>query len=115
MTRTVEVPEFVIYHTGDEWAALYADGKLVSWNGSTLCGDSYHIDEFFYDLLGVKVIYDSAFLQGGTSRSGCAETIEQIEDFIAERARLLARAEELEAEVVRLRSEAASLRGAPTT
>lgn len=107
--KTIEVPEFVIYHTGDEWAALYADGKLVkNDSGWPLCGDSYHIDEYFHSLLGAKTIYSDAFLLGGNQRSDCAETIDEIQQYLADREADLAEAERLEAQARAIRSRHAT-------
>jgi hypothetical protein len=73
-------------HYADEWAALYVDGRLDR------VGDTYNTEERAFQLLGVKIVQDDAFMCGQDSRDGVAPTVEVAEAFAAGRDRRVAAA-----------------------
>lgn len=86
-------------HEGDEWSALYVDGKLV------VVGDHYLSVDRVYEMFGVKTVQDAGFLRGQSQRSGVAQTLEEIAEYHAEQRRC---------EAALLRAEAARLEEAAT-
>ena len=62
-------------HYDEEWAALYVDGKLDR------VGDSYLAEERAFELLGVKVFQDDAFMRGQKTREGVAQTLEEVREY----------------------------------
>lgn len=87
----------------EEWAALYVDGVLDR------VGDSYLIDERIRDLAQVEE-KDGNFLLGGNYRDDAAKTLEEIDQYEANREQLLAKAAEMEAAAKALEAQAAALR-----
>lgn len=85
-----------IHHNGDDWAALYVDGKLDR------VGDAYLADERVRELLGVTYVVDDSFMRGQTSRDGVAKTLDEVEEYRTARQLAIQEAE-------RLREEAAAL------
>jgi hypothetical protein len=97
------------YDPNGEWAALYVDGRLDR------VGDSYLAEEKAFDLLGVKIVRDDAFLRGQDRRDGVAQTLDELAEFRRQRdadrdaaarlreeaAQLLARAAELDGKAAR--------------
>lgn len=83
-------------HYADDWAALYVDGELDR------VGDSYLAEEKAFELLGVKVVKDDAFMRGQTRSDGVARTLSDVEAYRVQR-------EEAKATAARLREEAARL------
>jgi hypothetical protein len=83
---------FTVYHYEDA-EALYIDGELHTAQHS--------VEELVYELLGVELVYDSAFMKGQTSWAGVADTIDEVNAYAE------ARQAKLD-EVARLRSEAAA-------
>lgn len=84
------------YDPNGEWAALYKDGQLVT------VGDAYVAEEQAFDLLGVVIKRDDAFMRGSSSRVDVAQTITEVEQYRNERdaqrdeaARLRQQAQEL--------------------
>lgn len=96
-------PKYVRYN-GEEWSALYIDGKLDT------VGDSYHSDERLAEILGVQEYDDDAFLRGGDGRSDVAQTLDELHTWQAQRDTKLAQAEELRARAAELEAEAKALR-----
>ena len=86
----------------EEWAALYVDGKLDT------VGDSYLIDDRIIELTGVDD-REGNFLLGGNTRDDCAQTIDQIEVYEAERDIQIAKAARLREEAEKLIEEAKRL------
>jgi hypothetical protein len=91
-------------HYAEEWAALYKDGKLER------VGDSYLAEERAFELLGVTIVQDDAFMRGQHHRDGVAKDLDEVDVYRwgrsarnetaaakrAEAERLLAEARELE-------------------
>jgi hypothetical protein len=96
-------PKYVLY-TGDEWSALYIDGKLDT------IGDSYHSHDRIAELLGVVEHSDDAFLRGGNTREGAAHTLDELDAYVAERTALRSQAAELRRQAADLEARAAQLR-----
>lgn len=90
MTDSIE------FHQYDDWTAVYLNGNLVR------VGDSYLADEWLQSRFGVKVVQDDAFLRGGNSRDGVAQTLDELAAYRAER-------DERHATAARLRAEAQAL------
>lgn len=88
-------PKLEIHHAG-EWAALYVDGKL------DCVGDAYNTEERAFEVLGVRVVQDDAFMRGQDQRSGVAPTLNAVHEYAGAR---FARQEE----AARLRTQAAEL------
>lgn len=94
--------KLVRYH-GEEWSALYIDGKL------DLVGDTYLTDERIAELLGVEEHYSDAFLRGGNQREDVAKNLDELKAYEDERNQKLQRAAEMRAEAKRLEAEANAL------
>lgn len=92
-------------HYSDDWAALYVDGQLDR------VGDSYLAEERVMELIGVTVVHDNAFMRGQHKRDGVAPTVEEVEQFRAQRETNRRTADELEAQAKELLEDAARLRG----
>lgn len=90
-------------HYADEWAALYVDGKLAR------VGDAYLAEERAFELLGVKIVQNDAFMRGQNQKSGVAQTLDEVAAFATEREEKRQRAAELRAEAARLLTEAGDL------
>jgi hypothetical protein len=91
------MPDLEIHYDPDgEWAALYIDGDLDR------VGDAYLAEEKAFDLLGVKIVRDGAFLRGQTSAAGCAQTLDELGAYRDQR-------DAAQAEAARLREDAAAL------
>lgn len=86
-----------------EWAALYVDGRLER------VGDAYRVEERAFELLGVVVLHDNAFLRGQDQRGGCAQTLEQVDAYRAEREMKRIEAERLRAQAADLVARAVAL------
>jgi hypothetical protein len=90
-------------HYEDEWAALYVDGKLDR------VGDARNTEERAFELLGVTIVQDDAFMRGQTSRDGVARTLADVDAYadtrdaaLREAARKIEQAKALLAEANRL-------------
>lgn len=87
-----------IHYCGEEWAALFVDGKLHT------IGDSYVAEERALIMCGVKTVSNedggSDVLRGGTGRDNYARTLEEVAAYRAER-------EQREATAAHLREKAA--------
>ena len=70
------MPKFVRY-TAEEWSALYIDGTL------DVVGDSYLVDERIAELLGVEDQSSDAFLRGGNTREDVAQTLDELNAWVA--------------------------------
>lgn len=101
------MPAMEIHHSGEEWSALYVDGRLEE------VGDTYVVEERAFELLGVKEVQDDAFMRGQKSREGVAPTIDEVEAYRAEREASKARAAELREQAAALLAEAEQLVGKP--
>lgn len=105
------MPELEIHYCGEEWAALFVDGKL-----DTL-GDSYLAEEKALCLLGVKTVGGPDgldVLRGGDGRSvdgspSPAITLDEVAAYRAERVRRQSLAAEKRAEAEALLAQAAEL------
>jgi hypothetical protein len=90
-----------IHYSGD-WAALYVDGVL---DAGTV-GDSYHAEERALELCGVTRVHTTDFLRGGKQREDAAPTLNDLVEWEANRARLLAEAKVLRQRAAELEAEA---------
>lgn len=88
------------YDPNGSWAALYVDGNLRQ------VGDAHVAEEIAFDLLGVTVVRDNAFLMGGATREDVAKTSQEVHEFRARREELYAQAEQLRQRAAELRAEA---------
>lgn len=91
-------------HYAADWAALYVDGKLER------VGDSYLAEERAFEMLGVTVVHDDAFMRGQSQRMGVADTLEEVAEWRTQRDQLLEQADQLEAQAEAARETAAELR-----
>jgi hypothetical protein len=91
------------YDPNGEWAALYKDGDLVR------VGDAYLAEEQAFELLGVRIVRDDAFLRGQDSREGVAQTVELVDEYRSQRDNALSLAAQKRAEADRLIAEAKEL------
>lgn len=98
------MPELEI-HYEDEWAALYVDGKLDR------VGDAYLAEERAFEILGVKIVQDDAFMRGQSQASGVAQTLDEVWKYASERAAAVARAAHLREQAAELIARAAELDG----
>lgn len=64
-------------HYANDWAALYVDGVLEP----NTVGDSYHAEERAFEILGVRQVYDAAFMRGQDYRAGVARTLHEVREF----------------------------------
>ena len=94
-------------HYAEEWAALYRDGELVR------VGDTYNTEEEAFQILGVKIVQDDAFMRGQNSRDGVAQTIDQVDEYRWARDNKQAEAGRLRQEAEELMRRAAELDGRP--
>ena len=69
--------DLVRYTGSDDWSALYVDGKLDR------IGDHYLIDERISELTGVTDYSSDDFLQGGDDRDSAAQTLEELNAWVA--------------------------------
>lgn len=83
-----------------EWAALYVHGVLVE------VGDSYHAEERAFEITGVKIVNDSAFMQGQDQREGVAKTLDEVKAYAESRDARKAQAQALRDEAASLEAEA---------
>lgn len=67
---------YVLYR-GDDWSALYKNGKLIR----DTVGDSYHADEKIREILGVVTIDNDDFFLGGNRREDVASSLDEIEEY----------------------------------
>ena len=96
------------YDPGGEWAALYVDGELER------LGDAYLVEARVFELAGVTVVQDDAFLRGQNGETGVAPTLDDVAAYRAEREEKRATAERLRAEAARLLADAEALDARPT-
>lgn len=94
-------PKLEIHYNGDDWAALYVDGELA------VVGDSYLAEERAFELLGVTIVQDDAFMRGQTRAAGVAPTLDEVQAYRTAREQ----ARELRAEAARLLAEAKKMDG----
>lgn len=85
-------------HYAGEWAALYVDGVL----DPKTVGDTHIAEERALKVLGVKQVFDEAFMRGQNERDGVAKDLQEVEEYKTARD-----ARRVEAE--RLRTEASKL------
>ncbi|TDC26879.1 hypothetical protein E1211_29730 [Micromonospora sp. 15K316] len=102
MTNT---PGKLEIHYFDGWAALYIDGQL---DGNSV-GDEHIAEERAFGLLGVKQVYDSAFMRGQNQRAGVAPTLDDVAAYRQDRETRAADAAEKRKEAERLLADAAAL------
>lgn len=88
------------YDPNGEWAALYVDGRLEK------VGDSYLAEERAFEILGVRVIQDDAFLRGQSQASGVAQTLDEVVTYAEEKVRRMVEAGDLREEAARLLAQA---------
>lgn len=99
-----KIPNLEIHYSG-EWAALYADGRLVTGT----VGDAYLAEERAFALHGIKQVFDDGFMQGQTSITGVAQTLKDVEDYRLLRETSRIRAAELREQAQHLLNEAQEL------
>lgn len=87
-------------HEDEEWSAVYLDGNLV------YVGDAYLADEWVREHFGVVTVQNNAFMRGQTHRRGVAQTLDEVKAYGQERARLLAKAEQLRRQAADLLAQA---------
>lgn len=94
-------PQYVVYES-DDWSGLYVDGKLKR------VGDGYLIDEELREIFGVVTIQNEDFFLGHKhpSREQVAQTLEEVDAFVATRTDRERAADTLRAEAARLLAEA---------
>lgn len=92
--------KLIRYRGGDEWSALYVDGKLDR------VGDHYWVEERIFELLGVEERYDDDFMRGQDHREGVAQTLEEIEEYTVAQEALQEEADELINQANELRARA---------
>lgn len=100
------MPEVEIHYEQQwgEWAALYVDGKLVT------VGDNDNTEEKAFDVLGVRMVQDDAFMRGQDRREGVAQTLSEVAEYRAgEKERLRLKQERLDRAVAAMRKCAADL------
>jgi hypothetical protein len=90
-------------HYADEWAALYVDGKLER------VGDSYLAEERAFEILGVRIVQDDAFMRGQKRADGVAQSINEVEALREQREENRRRAAELRHQAERLLQQAGEL------
>jgi hypothetical protein len=71
--------DLTVYRGGGEWSALYVDGRLDK------VGDHYLIDERVYEIAGVTVVVDDAFMRGQKYETHVAQTIADVDAYIEAR------------------------------
>jgi hypothetical protein len=100
----VTQPRLEIHHAPNcEWSALYVDGQLEQ------VGDTYLVEEQAWDMLGVTIVDDNAFLRGQASRDGVARTLDEVAEYRAKRDEALDEATRLRAEAKQLMARADEL------
>lgn len=92
-------------HYSGEWAALYVDGKLDR------VGDAYLAEERAFELAGVKVVQDDAFMRGQAKHDGVAQTLDEVAAYRTERDDAKSRATALREHAAQLMAEADRLTG----
>lgn len=88
-----------------EWAALYVDGKLDQ------VGDAYLAEERAFELAGVTIVHDSAFLRGGDGMDRgdgktVAATLDEVAAYRQQRDANLAEARRLQEQAAQLQAQA---------
>lgn len=91
------------YDPEGEWAALYVEGKL------NCAGDAYVIEETAFELAGVEVVRDNAFLRGQDQRDGVAPTLDDVEAYRTERTDRQVRAADMRLQALVLIEQARKL------
>jgi hypothetical protein len=97
-------PKLEIHHEG-EWSALYVDGQLER------VGDAYRSEERAFEILGVKIVHDDAFMRGQGQASGVAQTLDDVDTYRTEREEKRATAERLREKAAKLIADAEALDG----
>jgi hypothetical protein len=92
-------------HYADDWAALYVDGRLDR------VGDAYLAEERAFEIAGVTIVRDDAFMCGQTQADGVAKALEDVAAFRARRIADLTEATRLREEAARLAERAGQLDG----
>lgn len=98
-------------HYANDWAALYVDGQL----DPDTVGDSHNAEEKAFELLGVKQVYDNAFMRGQRQRDGVAQTLDQVAEYRQDRHRRYQEAADKRAAAARLLAEADNIGGPEVT
>jgi hypothetical protein len=92
--------------THGEWAALYVNGQLDR------VGDNFYLtEERAFELAGITVVHDGAFMRGQTQADGVAQTLDEVAAYRQQRDAARAEAQRLRDEAARLTAEAARLEG----
>jgi hypothetical protein len=91
------------YDPNGEWAALYVDSKLV------IVGDKYRTEEEAFELLGVEVVSDDAFMRGQSAREGVAANLQEVTAYRRERDDRANQAQMLRTKAEELLAQAAAL------
>lgn len=95
--------KYVRFSVGDEWEALYVDGKLDT------ISESYLVDERIGKLLGVEY-RESAVMEQVKRRDEAPATLDELSEKDAALAGWLEQADKLEAQALALREQARLLR-----
>lgn len=92
--------------TGEDWSALYVDGKLDT------VGDSYLIDERISEIAGVEEKISEGFFKGGYDYQHVLETADEVFEHIREQEHdaEVKRAAKIEAQARALEEQAKKLR-----
>lgn len=95
--------DLVRYTGGNEWSALYVDGRLDT------VGDHYLVDERIAQIAGVEIVDSEDFMLGGSHYEHVARTLDDIQVFSERREALEAQAEALRAQAAELETQARRL------
>lgn len=98
----MNLPKIVRYSVGEEWSALYVDGRLDR------IGDSYLADERIAELAGV-IEGESDVMRAVNTRDEAPKTLDELADREGELQTRIESAAILRAEAQRLLDEAASI------
>lgn len=93
----------LVKYTDEDWSALYVDGKL------DIVGDSYTINDRIEELAGVESHSSDAFMRGGKTREGVAQTLDELHEWEREQETRNEEADRLRAEAAELIARAAQL------
>lgn len=90
-------------HYEEEWAGLYVDGKLDR------VGDAYLAEQRAFELLGVTLVHDDAFMRGHKDEDAVARTLDDVAAYRDRRDADRVTAARLRREAEQLVAEAAAL------
>jgi hypothetical protein len=96
-------PKYITYRIGEEWEALYVDGKLEQY------GDSYYVDERIRELLGVEFGESEYMKNRVENREDIPDSLNTLRALEAEVQLDLAKRADLRRKAEELRERAAEL------